>query len=160
MIVLTGHNRLGDTDRPTGFSSEEFVALVHPPKDPGAALTLASPKGGAQPLDRTSADPGFQTDTTRCFHADPAAKADLAPILRSADTDSTGFDAGLCAGGHGPLRDLVDDPGPLRLIEGSVEQGRPVAAVRRAPAVRLSAKGDGGSSPRPRRADHRLQQHR
>ena len=148
LIVLTSHDRLGDTGKPTGFWLEEFAAPYYRLKDAGAALTLASPKGGSPPLDPTSKEPGYQTDATRRFDADPAAQAELAQTLRLADVDAGGFDAVFYPGGHGPLWDLVDDPDSLRLIEGFVEQGKPVATVCHAPAVLLNAK-DGREAPLP-----------
>ncbi len=148
LIVLTSHDRLGDTGKPTGFWLEEFAAPYYRLKDAGAALTLASPKGGSPPLDPTSKEPGYQTDATRRFDADPAAQAELAQTLRLADVDAGGFDAVFYPGGHGPLWDLVDDPDSLRLIEGFVEQGKPVATVCHAPAVLLNAK-DGRGAPLP-----------
>ncbi len=148
LIVLTSHDRLGDTGKPTGFWLEEFAAPYYRLKDAGAALTLASPKGGSPPLDPTSKEPGYQTDATRRFDADPAAQAELAQTLRLADVDARGFDAVFYPGGHGPLWDLVDDPDSLRLIEGFVEQGKPVATVCHAPAVLLNAK-DGRGAPLP-----------
>jgi putative intracellular protease/amidase len=148
LIVLTSHDRLGDTGKPTGFWLEEFAAPYYRLKDAGAALTLASPKGGSPSVDPTSKEPGYQTEATRRFDADPAAQAELAKTLRLADVDAEAFDAVFYPGGHGPLWDLVDDPDSLRLIEGFVEQGKPVAAVCHAPAVLLNAT-DGGGPPLP-----------
>lgn len=51
LIVLTSHDQLGDTGKKTGFWLEEFAAPYYVLKDAGAALTLASPKGGQPPLD-------------------------------------------------------------------------------------------------------------
>ena len=49
LMVLTSHDRLGDTGKKTGFWLEEFAAPYYVFNDAGAELTLASPKGG-QPL--------------------------------------------------------------------------------------------------------------
>ena len=46
LMVLTSHDRLGDTGQPTGFWLEEFAAPYYVLKDAGADVTLASPKGG------------------------------------------------------------------------------------------------------------------
>jgi len=63
LIVLTSHDQLGDTGKKTGFWLEEFAAPYYVLKDAGAALTLASPKGGQPPLD--PAVPEFQTELTK-----------------------------------------------------------------------------------------------
>ena len=50
LIVLTSHSQLGNTGHKTGFWIEGFAAPYYILKDAGAALTLASPKGGQPPL--------------------------------------------------------------------------------------------------------------
>ena len=50
LMVLTSHDQLGNTGRPTGFWLEEFAAPYFVFKDAGVELTLASPKGGQPPL--------------------------------------------------------------------------------------------------------------
>lgn len=144
LIVLTSHDRLGDTGKPTGFWLEEFAAPYYRLKDAGAVLTLASPKGGQPPLDPTSNEPGFQTDATRRFDGDPAAQAELADTVRLSEVDAGSFDAVFYPGGHGPLWDLANDESSVRLIERFIEQGKPVAAVCHAPAVLLNAKDVSG----------------
>ena len=59
LIVLTSHDQLGDTGKKTGFWLEEFAAPYYVLKDAGAAITLASPKGGQPPLDPKSEVPEF-----------------------------------------------------------------------------------------------------
>ena len=65
LMVLTSHDKLGETGRKTGFWLEELAAPYYVFKDAGAQITLASPKGGRPPLDPKSNEPSFQTDTTR-----------------------------------------------------------------------------------------------
>ena len=60
LIVLTSHDKLGDTGKKTGFWLEEFAAPYYVLVDAGAVITLASPNGGQPPLDpgaRRSLDP-------------------------------------------------------------------------------------------------------
>jgi hypothetical protein len=60
LMVLTSHDRLGDTGKKTGFWLEEFAAPYFVFRDAGADITIASPKGGQPPLDPKSDEPGFQ----------------------------------------------------------------------------------------------------
>src|SRR5512140_2605611 len=69
LIVLTSHDQLGDTGKKTGFWLEEFAAPYYVLKDAGAAITLASPKGGPPPLDPQSALPENLTKLTKRFQA-------------------------------------------------------------------------------------------
>ncbi|MBP8813822.1 MAG: type 1 glutamine amidotransferase domain-containing protein [Laribacter sp.] len=137
LMVLTSHDRLGNTGHPTGFWVEEFAAPYYVLADAGVTLTLASPAGGQPPVDPKSALPEFQTDATRRFDADPALKARLAGTARLAGLKADDFDAVFYPGGHGPLWDLATDPDSVALIEDFVRQGKPVAAVCHAPAVLL-----------------------
>ncbi len=137
LMVLTSHDRLGNTGHPTGFWVEEFAAPYYVLADAGVTLKLASPAGGQPPVDPKSALPEFQTDATRRFDADPALKARLAGTVRLAGLKADDFDAVFYPGGHGPLWDLATDPDSVALIEDFVRQGKPVAAVCHAPAVLL-----------------------
>ena len=46
LMVLTSHDKLGNTGRKTGFWLEEFAAPYYTFKEAGAEIVLASPKGG------------------------------------------------------------------------------------------------------------------
>src|SRR5512140_2542038 len=99
LMVLTSHDKLGDTGKKTGFWLEEFAAPYYVFKDAGAEITLASPKGGQPPLDPKSAEPDYQTAATTRFHRDPEAQAALAHTLKLAEIDPAGFDAVFYPGG-------------------------------------------------------------
>ncbi|MGO4175487.1 type 1 glutamine amidotransferase domain-containing protein [Bosea sp. TAF32] len=135
LMVLTSHDRLGDTGRKTGFWLEELAAPYYTFKDAGADITLASPKGGEPPLDPKSAEPDSQTDDTRRFEADAAAKAALAATERLDTVSHEPFDAVFYPGGHGPLWDLAEDRNSIALIEATLAAGKPVALVCHAPGV-------------------------
>ncbi len=141
LIVLTSHDQLGNTGKKTGFWLEEFAAPYFALRDAGAQITLASPKGGQPPLDPKSSDPSAQTDATRRFDADPAARAELSNTKRLADVDANDFDAVFYPGGHGPLWDLAEDPQSIALIEKTLAAGKPVAAVCHAPGVLRHVRG-------------------
>lgn len=135
LMVLTSHDRLGDTGRKTGFWLEEFAAPYYAFLDAGADVTVASPMGGQPPLDPKSDEPHFQTDQTRRFHADAAAQAVLGATVKLATVSHDGFDAIFYPGGHGPLWDLAEDKTSIALIENTYRAGKPVAFVCHAPGV-------------------------
>jgi putative intracellular protease/amidase len=105
LMVLTSHDKLGNTGRKTGFWLEEFAAPYYTFKEAGAEIVLASPKGGQPPLDPKSNEPNFQTDLTHRFETDADAKAQLATTVR------------------------------LELIENMVRAGKPLALVCHAPGA-------------------------
>lgn len=145
LIVLTSHDTLGDTGRKTGFWLEELAAPYYVFKEAGAEVTLASPKGGQPPLDPKSDEPGFQTEPTRRFNADEAARAQLAATVRLDRVEEKDFDGVFYAGGHGPLWDLAEDPDSIRLIEAFVAADKPVALVCHAPGVLRHVTGARGA---------------
>jgi len=145
LIVLTSHDTLGNTGRKTGFWLEELAAPYYVFKEAGAELTLASPNGGQPPLDPKSNDPSFQTDETRRFETDAEAKAALANTIPLRDVSFDDFDAVFYPGGHGPLWDLAEDQGSIKLIENTLNAGKPVALVCHAPGVLRHVRNPDGS---------------
>ncbi|CAL9600455.1 type 1 glutamine amidotransferase domain-containing protein [Streptomyces sp. enrichment culture] len=145
LIVLTSHDELGTTGRETGFWLEELAAPYYRFKEAGVDVVLASPKGGRPPLDPKSNEPAFQTDETRRFEADPEAMAALAHTARLDSLSADDFDTVFYPGGHGPLWDLAEDPGSVRLIESTLRAGKPLALVCHAPGVLRHATGPDGA---------------
>ena len=135
LMVLTSHDKLGETGHKTGFWLEEFAAPYYVFKDAGAELTLASPAGGQPPLDPKSDEAGAQTDATRRFKADAAAQSALAHTVRLSGVRAADYAAVFYPGGHGPLWDLAEDAASTALIEAMTVAGKPVAAVCHAPGV-------------------------
>jgi putative intracellular protease/amidase len=140
LIVLTSHDKLGDSGRKTGFWLEEFVVPYYHLKDAGVHLTLASPKGGQPPIDPKSHEPDAQGDATRRFLDDQTAQKELAHTAKLSEMKAEDFDAIFYPGGHGPLWDLYSDQDSIALIEAFIASGKPVATVCHAPAVLLKAK--------------------
>ena len=144
LIVLTSHDKLGNTGEKTGFWLEEFAAPYYVLKDAGADIVLASPKGGQPPLDPKSDQPDFQTDDTRRFNNDAAAQKQLANTVALETIEAEDFDAVFYPGGHGPLWDLTDNPHSLQIIETLYAAGKPVASVCHAPTALINAKDKSG----------------
>ena len=144
LIVLTSHDKLGNTGKPTGFWLEEFAAPYYVFKDAGAEIVLASPKGGQPPLDPKSDAPDAQTEMTQRFKNDAESQALLANTRTLDEVSSEDFDAVFYPGGHGPLWDLSGNPTSISLIESFIKAGKPVAAVCHAPAALIEVRGEDG----------------
>jgi putative intracellular protease/amidase len=145
LMVLTSHDRLGDTGKKTGFWLEEFAGPYYVFKDAGAQLVLASPKGGQPPLDPKSDEPDAQTANTERFRKDAEAIAALASTHTLAEVADGHYDAVFYPGGHGPLWDLAEDRDSIRLIEATYAAGKPLAAVCHAPGVLRHARAADGT---------------
>src|SRR6201992_1090261 len=85
VMILTSHDKLGDTGRKTGFWLEEFAAPYFVFRDAGVSLTLASPNGEHPPIDPQSDLPEKQTAAMARFKLDPQAQKDLANTVKLAD---------------------------------------------------------------------------
>lgn len=145
LMILTSHDQLGDTGKPTGFWLEEFAAPYYALKDAGADVVLASPKGGQPPLDPKSDEADAQTDATRRFKGDDAAQKALAETVTLDSVSAADFDAVFYPGGHGPLWDLAEDPTSIKLIEAFASSDKPIGAVCHAPGVLRHVKGPDGA---------------
>jgi putative intracellular protease/amidase len=145
LMVLTSHDRLGDTGKPTGFWLEEFASPYYVLRDAGVDITLASPKGGAPPVDPKSDEPGSETPAMRRFRSDPEAQRALANTVRLSTVKPDDYDAVFYPGGHGPLWDLAEDRDSIALIERVYAAGKPVAAVCHGPAVLRHARASDGT---------------
>lgn len=146
LFVLTSHDKLGDTGKKTGFWVEEFASPYYSLLDQGVKITVATPKGGAAPIDPSSDAPDAATEDTDRFNKDKAAQAVIANTKVLADMNPDDFDAVFYPGGHGPLWDLVNDANSVALIEKFNAQEKPIAFVCHAPAVLRDVKNADGKS--------------
>ena len=144
LMVLTSHDKLGDTGEKTGFWLEEFAGPYYVLKDAGLEITLASPAGGQPPLDPKSDTPDAQTGATKRFKEDEAAQAHLASTEKLDTIDVSGFDGVFYPGGHGPLWDLAQSAVSKAIIEDALAADKPVALVCHAPAVLKNVTAPGG----------------
>jgi len=89
LMVLTSHNVLGNTGKPTGFWLEEFTAPYYAFTDAGAEVAVASVKGGQPPIDPKSDELGNQTDSMERFKKDPAVQKVLANTAKLSEVTGT-----------------------------------------------------------------------
>jgi putative intracellular protease/amidase len=78
LMILSSCAQIPGTERKTGTWFEELAAPYCTLRAAGAQVTLASPEGGAAPIDPASLDDNFQSEATRRFSADTEARAALA----------------------------------------------------------------------------------
>ncbi|NRR93063.1 type 1 glutamine amidotransferase domain-containing protein [Winogradskyella undariae] len=146
LFVLTSHDQLGDTGKKTGFWVEEFASPYYTLLDKGANITIATPKGGAAPIDPSSDGPDAATAATERYNKDDEAKQKIANTKVLADINADDFDAVFYPGGHGPLWDLTNDANSVALIEKFDRQEKPIAFVCHAPAVLKDVKNADGTA--------------
>ncbi|MEH6406739.1 MAG: type 1 glutamine amidotransferase domain-containing protein [Leeuwenhoekiella sp.] len=145
LFVLTSHDQLGDTGKKTGFWIEEFAAPYYALLDKGAEITVATPEGGAAPIDPSSDTEDSSTEDTKRYKEDADAQQVIKHTKVLADLIADDFDAVFYPGGHGPLWDLANDKKSIALIEKFNKQEKPIAFVCHAPAALKHVKTESGS---------------
>lgn len=145
LFVLTSHDKLGDTGKKTGFWVEEFANPYYKLLDKGVEITIATPEGGAAPIDPSSDTPDTATEDTKRFEKDKNAKERIEHTKKLKFMKADDFDAVFYPGGHGPLWDLANDADSIALIEKFNSQGKPISFVCHAPAALKNVKDVNGN---------------
>ncbi|MFO0677074.1 MAG: type 1 glutamine amidotransferase domain-containing protein [Polyangiaceae bacterium] len=146
LLVVTSHDRFGETGKKTGYYLPEVSHPVARFRAAGFDVDFASPKGGEAPVDPASVD---RNDADNRALLDDAT---LTAKLRSTKTPDDvrlavangEYDAIFFAGGMGTMWDFAQDARLGDLASDLLAQGKVVAAVCHGPAALLSAKRDDG----------------
>ncbi|WP_046245392.1 type 1 glutamine amidotransferase domain-containing protein [Hymenobacter terrenus] len=143
LIVTTSHDRLGfgDDARPTGVWFEEFAVPYLEFERAGAQLTVASPRGGAMPIDPRSTPTAAQEQEWAS-----ALEASRHTLLL-AGQQAADYDAVFLPGGHGPMFDLPDNADLQRLLYDFQAQDKFIVAVCHGPAGLVGAKRPADGQP-------------
>jgi putative intracellular protease/amidase len=135
-MIVTSHDRMGQSGRPTGLWFEELAAPYLEFADAGWRVDIASPDGGPAPIDPKSLEE--PPPAVSRFRADRRAVLKAENTIRLRDVREA-YDAYFVVGGHGVMWDLPDDPLLPRLLADAFEDGRIVAAVCHGPAALVNA---------------------
>lgn len=140
LFILTSHDRLGDSDTPTGFYWEELATPYWALSDAGWTVELASIKGGEPPADPASAKGDALNDDVRRFMADEPAMNKLRNTEAVDRVEVSGCDIVFLPGGHGTMWDLPDSRPLGDLLAQAWDKGAVIGAVCHGPAGLLSAR--------------------
>jgi putative intracellular protease/amidase len=141
LIVLTSHDRLGDSGRKTGVCLASFAHGYYACVDAGFDVTICSPLGGQAPIDNLCNCRGEAPDILRRFHSDRTAREEFADALALSQVCAADFAAVYFSEGCGALWDLANDPAAHGLILRLHELGRPCAFVGHGTAALLHVRG-------------------
>ena len=137
LMVTTSADSLPNGKK-TGVWLEEIAVPYLALAKAGLNITVASPKGGAVPLDPTSLD-----------EASVAKWPDILELLKNSaplkDIQAHGFDAIVLPGGHGTMMDFATDAELKRLLLDFAKTDKIIAAVCHGPAGLVGAKKPDGT---------------
>lgn len=129
LMVVSSHERLGESDTPTGAWLEELAAAYWEFVDAGCAVDVASPRGGRAPLDPLSLAAPWLTASGSRFLADPTAMSKVERSLATHAADAEDYAAIYLVGGVATAWDFPADAGIRALVERLHATRRPVAGV-------------------------------
>jgi putative intracellular protease/amidase len=134
LIVTTSHDRFeGVNPHPTGVWMEEFALPYLELAKNGVEMTIASPKGGAMPIDPRSLP---NPDQEKKWQGAIAASQ---RTVKLSEVTSSEFDAIFLPGGHGPMFDLPENADLGRLLREFHDAGKIIAAVCHGPVGLVGA---------------------
>lgn len=147
LMIITSNAAMGNTDKQTGFWAEEVAVPYYELVDAGAEVVLASPKGGAVPVDPSSVKPAGENDSiVERFLADKQLQTQLGATKKTIDVVDMPFDAIFFPGGHGTMWDLPTDAGVTTLVQTAFAKDKFVASVCHGAAGLVTAKRADGES--------------
>jgi putative intracellular protease/amidase len=144
LFVLTSHDTMGSSGNKTGWYLPEFA---HPYDQliKVADVTVASPKGGAAPVDEGSVTNFKSDEVCNQFWENKSTLWKNTEKLGSFLGKANEFAAIFYVGGHGPMFDLATDQDSIELIKEFFEAGKIVGAVCHGPAALVNAKLSDGT---------------
>lgn len=137
LMIVTGAGQMTNGE-PTGLWLEEFAVPYQIFQQAGAEITVASPKGGATPIDARSTPTAEQA---KAWQAAAARLKNTEPLTKiTADK----FDAVFLPGGHGTMFDLPNNPQLAKLLQQFSADNKIIAAVCHGPAAFVGVNNSDG----------------
>ena len=131
-MVCTNHGVL-DVGKPTGVFASEMTVPYYLFRDAGMRVDLASPAGGAVPIDPQSLKPVLRCEADDRFLADPELRAKVTESLAVASLDMADYDVVYLAGGWGAAFDFGTSADLASLLTRANSLGLPIGGVCHGP---------------------------
>ncbi|KXP04593.1 type 1 glutamine amidotransferase domain-containing protein [Tsukamurella tyrosinosolvens] len=129
LTVVTNVGHYDDPSHATGLWLSELTHAWHVFEEAGFEQVLASPQGGAVPLEPRSLKFPNYDRTAKAWRADPARMALLDDTRSPEEIDAAEFDAIFFTGGHAVMYDFPDSDGLQRISREIFERGGVVSSV-------------------------------
>jgi putative intracellular protease/amidase len=141
LVVLTSHDKLGNTGKETGFYVPEVSHPVAVFDRVGLTVEYVSPKGGKAPAIGID----LNDPITKAFVENPEKMAQIEHTLSPDQINPSDYAAIFFAGGHGTMWDFPDNAPLAKIAAAIYEQGGIVSAVCHGPAALVNLKLADGS---------------
>lgn len=138
LLVVTSHSQM-ESGKPTGLWLEEFAVPYEVFTDAGYNVIVASPEGGAAPVDPRSMPENPSDHKSRMLTI-------LKDTVSLETLSDRSFDAVFFAGGHGTMFDFPDDPDVQAVVSESLKTSKPLGLVCHGPAALVGATTEDGAS--------------
>ena len=140
LFVVTSHDRLGNTNNPTGYYLSE---VSHPWSvliSAGYEIDFVSPKGGKAPAEAVD----LTDEINKAFWENSVYRFKIEHTLNPQEVNPVEYIAVFYAGGHGVMWDYPNNQDLGRIAQTIYENGGVVSAVCHAPAALLNVKLSNG----------------
>lgn len=141
LMVMTSHDKLGDTGKPTGFFLGELTHPLEVFEQAGVPVEFASIKGGEPPVDGLD----LEDPVNARYWNDKAFRAKLSATKQLSEVNPADYSAVFFVGGHGTMWDFPEDSDVQKITHELYEAGSPVGAVCHGPVALVNVKLSDGS---------------
>jgi putative intracellular protease/amidase len=129
LFILSSHEDLGNSGMKTGSWLEELAAPYWRYLDVGFEVEMASPKGGAVPLDPMSLEDSWVSEAGRRFMSDEAARKAIANTNRLEDVDPDRYDGIYLVGGTATTWDFPHNSDIKRIAEACFTTSKVISGI-------------------------------
>lgn len=141
VLVLTNHSTLGSTGKETGAYLSEVTHPYEVFTKAGYTVILASPKGGAAPIDPKATSGPINEK----YLADEGFTKALESTVKLSEVDVAAADIFFFAGGHGAMWDFPQSEDVQDVVRSGYEGGAVIASVCHGPAALVDVMMSDGS---------------
>ena len=140
LFVVTSHDKVGNTGKPTGYYLSE---VTHPWKvlvDAGYEIDFVSPKGGKAPVD------GFNLDdaVNKEFWENSDYRNKISNTMKPSEVKADDYAVIFYAGGHGTMWDFFENKELAEIARKIYEAGGIISAVCHGPSALVNIKLSNG----------------
>ena len=142
LFVVTNHDKMGETEKPTGYSMTEVAGCWNELYNAGYEIDFVSPLGGKAPVDNFGLN--LSEKANSAFWNNPKERYKIEHTFKPSEVNSSNYDAIYFVGGHGAMWDFVQNDELAKITTEIYEKSGIVSAVCHGVAGLLNIKLSNG----------------